>query len=69
MSGPAALAASRGLRSLTSRFARGGAPPLRAVLAAPPAQPRAFRTALVVEMGRRAAKIANRKARQPTEQP
>ena len=69
MSGPAALAASRGLRSLTSRFARGGSAPLRAVLAAPPAQPRAFRTALVVEMGRRAAKIANRKARRPTEQP
>jgi len=62
MSG-AAMAASRGLRSLTSRFARGGGAPLRAALLASPAQPRAFRTSLVVEMGRRAAKIANRKAR------
>ena len=63
MSG-AAFAASRGLRSLSSRFARGGAgAPLRAALLASPPQPRPFRTSLVVEMGRRAAKIANRKAR------
>ena len=59
----AALAAGRGLRSLSSRFARGGGAPLRAALAASPVQPRPFRTSLVVEMGRRAAKIANRKAR------